>query len=124
MSKHILVVEDDELIRELLQITLELEGYSVEVANNGRVALDSIAERRPDVAVVDLAMPEMGGLELLDVIGTSAEVPPGVVVVSGNVTPQIEQKARAAGANVVLKKPVGRDEVLGAIETALADTES
>jgi CheY-like chemotaxis protein len=62
---HVLVVEDDESIRNSLRLVLEDEGYTVEVAGNGREALQRLeTEARPALVIVDLVMPVMSGWEL------------------------------------------------------------
>jgi CheY-like chemotaxis protein len=91
---HVLVVEDDELVRNTIYMLLDHRGYKVQIANNGFEALLRLQEEVPDVLVTDLNMPEMSGFELLSVvrrrfpsviaIATSAaygcaSVPPGVV---------------------------------------------
>jgi signal transduction histidine kinase/CheY-like chemotaxis protein len=67
---RILVVEDDEATREMLQRTLLKAGWSVAAAENGRVALDRLAEQTPDVVILDLMMPEMDGFQFLDKLRT------------------------------------------------------
>ncbi|MGD2147752.1 MAG: GAF domain-containing protein [Anaerolineae bacterium] len=62
----VLVVEDEAATRELLRRVLEAEGWSVAEAENGRVALDRVAEQRPDLILLDLMMPEMDGFEFMD----------------------------------------------------------
>jgi CheY-like chemotaxis protein len=62
---HLLLVEDDEATRALIRQALEREGWAIAQAENGRVALDRVAEARPDVILLDLMMPEMDGFEFL-----------------------------------------------------------
>jgi DNA-binding NtrC family response regulator len=66
----ILVVDDEEMMRELLQDVLELEGYSVITAEDGRIALDRVKERRPRLVISDIKMPHMNGFELLKSLKT------------------------------------------------------
>jgi CheY-like chemotaxis protein len=67
MSKHILIVDDDDDLRETLQILLEASGFSVSVAPNGRAALDRIhAGPPPSLILLDLMMPEMNGWQFLE----------------------------------------------------------
>jgi DNA-binding response OmpR family regulator len=61
----VLVVDDEEDIRELVRINLELDGHKVETADSGAEALDRLAERVPDVVVLDVMMPGMDGWEVL-----------------------------------------------------------
>jgi DNA-binding response OmpR family regulator len=64
--KRILVVDDEEGIRQLYKEELEDEGYKVELAERGEEALEKISESKPDVVILDLKMPGMGGLEVLE----------------------------------------------------------
>ncbi|MFC1811065.1 response regulator [Thermodesulfobacteriota bacterium] len=64
-SLRVLVVEDDQLTREMLRHALEKEGWAVTEAENGRIALERLSEMRPAVILLDLMMPEMDGFELV-----------------------------------------------------------
>jgi CheY-like chemotaxis protein len=63
VGKKVLVVEDDEDIVQLVSFLLETEGYEVSTAANGQEALDSVAGCRPDLILLDMKMPVMGGAE-------------------------------------------------------------
>jgi len=58
-------VEDDEDVREMLKLTLEMSGYAVDVASNGTTALEALSRRRPCLVILDLVMPEMDGWGVL-----------------------------------------------------------
>jgi DNA-binding response OmpR family regulator len=64
--KRILVVDDEEGIRQLYKEELEDEGYEVELAERGEEALEKISKAKPDAVILDLRMPGMGGLEVLE----------------------------------------------------------
>jgi DNA-binding response OmpR family regulator len=64
--KRILVVDDEEGIRQLYKEELEEEGYEVELAERGEEALEKISKAKPDLVILDLRMPGMGGLEVLE----------------------------------------------------------
>jgi len=64
--KRILVVDDEEAIRHLYKEELEEEGYEVELAEGGEVALEKFGRSKPDLVTLDLKMPGMGGLEVLE----------------------------------------------------------
>jgi len=91
---QILIVEDDDVVRQTVSMLLGQSGYQVTTANNGFEALLRLHERLPDVLITDLNMPEMSGFELLSVLRrrfptvvavatsaayTSTTVPPGVI---------------------------------------------
>jgi CheY-like chemotaxis protein len=67
-SPLVLVVEDDVAAREILQRTLENEGWAVTTAENGRVALQRVAEQRPALILLDLMMPEMDGFQVVEAL--------------------------------------------------------
>jgi len=68
MSGKILVVDDEEIIRESLSFILRKEGYEVDEAENGKVAQGKLLEGKYDIVVTDLEMPQMRGVELLEEI--------------------------------------------------------
>jgi DNA-binding response OmpR family regulator len=63
--KTILVVDDDKNLRRLYKAELEAEGYKVRLAENGRQAMDLVAEKTPDLVIMDIRMPDMDGLEAM-----------------------------------------------------------
>ena len=64
-GKKILLVEDEEMLRVLYEEELEDEGFEVVTANNGKEALHQLEKAKPDLVILDIAMPEMDGLEAL-----------------------------------------------------------
>ena len=108
--KLALVVDDDARSRELLQQLLKLDGYEVRAVDGGQAALALLEDEAPDVAVIDLRMPGMDGLELCRKIRGLAR--PGrdlpVVVLTGMDDEDARQAALDAGADDVLAKPVLR----------------
>jgi CheY-like chemotaxis protein len=117
-APHVLLVEDDSDTREMYSFYLSYSGLHVTEARTGRRALERAREDRPDVVVTDIAMPEMDGLELsrrLRAEEPTHDVP--IIAVSG----QASNRARQAGANVVLEKPCDPDQLLHAIEGVLRD---
>ena len=74
--KTILVVEDDPNLRRLYQTELQAEGYRTVIAENGREALERVAQEIPDVVVMDIRMPEMDGLNaMVEILQTRRKVP-------------------------------------------------
>jgi CheY-like chemotaxis protein len=78
--RRVLVVEDDDAARDLIRRALEDEGWEVDEAENGRVALERLADREPALVLLDLMMPEMDGFEFLETL-REREEPSGVPVV-------------------------------------------
>ncbi len=110
---HILVVDDDDGIRDLIKMTLELEGYSVAVAANGRDALDRIADERPMVVLLDLMMPIMTGWEVLARLRTSGLGIPVVFMTAGF---RANSEAERHHADGHLAKPFDIDDLLSVVE--------
>jgi CheY-like chemotaxis protein len=118
--KRVLVVDDDRDWMEAITEFLEEEGYSVEGAENGLVALEKLARGEPIVAVVtDVQMPVMDGHALLARLHAQRPTLPVIVVTSEHVT---GDEPTFTGALRVLRKPVAVDELLSALAHASAPT--
>ncbi len=112
---RIVVAEDEAVIRMDLIETLREEGYDVVgQAADGQVAVEQILAHRPDVALVDIAMPGLDGIEVTRRVSEATAV---VVVTAFGQRERVAQ-ARDAGAMAYLVKPVGRDDLVPAIEMA------
>ncbi|MFO0679270.1 MAG: sigma-54 dependent transcriptional regulator [Polyangiaceae bacterium] len=101
---HVLVVDDDAAPRRSLARLLLARGFKVEVAENGMEALDSIRARPPEVALVDLQMPNMSGLDVLSEIKRS-HVPTEVIIMTAYAEIPVAVEAVKAGAHDFLRKP-------------------
>ncbi|MEN5264093.1 ATP-binding protein [Stenotrophomonas sp. TWI587] len=108
-SMHILVADDHEANRMVLQRLLQKAGHKVLCVNGGEAVLDAMAESDFDAAIVDLHMPGMSGLDMLKELrvmqaGGGPRTP--VLVLSADVTPEAIQRCTQAGAHTFLAKPV------------------
>jgi CheY-like chemotaxis protein len=99
----ILVIDDDQGIRHLLDTLLRYKGYSVLLAENGQRGLELIRQELPDVIVLDLKMPEMDGVTVLRHV-RSLNLTQPVIMYSGAWTPKTEQQIRALGITEIVKK--------------------
>jgi CheY-like chemotaxis protein len=116
--RHLLVVEDDPIIRVALQSGLELHGYAVTAVSNGFEALATIARAAPDLVVLDLAMPIMSGERFVEELArTGAQARPRIVVLSAD--PEGAELARSMGADAFVRKPLALAVLVGEIERAL-----
>jgi len=107
LASRVLVVDDSAVAREVLSTILRRDGFDVEIVSSAQAAFQRIMQRRPDVVLLDLEMPGMGGLEFLERIMRSMPLP--VVVCSGIAQPGARAAIRALelGAVEVIPKPTG-----------------
>jgi CheY-like chemotaxis protein/anti-sigma regulatory factor (Ser/Thr protein kinase) len=118
---RILVVEDDSDSRESLRRVLEFNGHNVEVAPDGVAGLAKAAHWHPDMAIVDIGLPEMDGYEVARAIRRELGGEPTLVALTGYGLPEDEQRSRAAGFDQHLVKPVDLDRLLElVVQTKLA----
>ena len=99
----ILVIDDEQGIRELLDALLRRKGYDVVLAESGRKGLELFRRERPDVLVLDLKMPEMDGLTVLRQIRSLDPRMP-VIILTGAGTAEAEQQVRALGVTEYVEK--------------------
>ncbi len=118
-KNHVLVVDDEEVIRDVCAQILVAEGYEVTTARNGKEALREVSEKHFDVVVTDIMMPDMSGLELLEVIkSTSMDV--CTVVITGLGTFDMATQSDRLGAREFVVKPFTPDELSNAVGKALS----
>jgi DNA-binding NtrC family response regulator len=99
----ILVIDDEQGIRDLLDALLSRKGYDVVLAESGRKGLELFRRERPDVLVLDLKMPEMDGLTVLRQIRSLDPRMP-VIILTGAGTAEAEQQVRALGVTEYVEK--------------------
>jgi DNA-binding NtrC family response regulator len=114
----VLVIDDEPNILSSVRRALELEGYRVEVAGSGPIALKKLSDTEFDLALLDVMMPEMDGLQVL---GAIRENHPHVatVMMSGNATIDTAVTATKLGAHDFIEKPLSSDKLLLTIENTL-----
>lgn len=117
----ILVVEDDAAVRNLLTMTLDLQGYRVEYADRGSAGLMAAASLNPDLLILDLGLPDMDGSEVIGKIRSWSDVP--ILVVSARLEDADKVAALDAGADDYIVKPFSVDELLARIRVALRRVE-
>jgi len=113
----ILVVEDEESIADMLRHCLEAEGHLVILAENGKTALNWIKEVRVDLAIIDLGLPDMHGLEVCRTIKEDPKtrsVP--IIILTGNSSNVAKIEANLdANADLFLNKPISIDDLNKAV---------
>ena len=116
-KQRILVVDDEPQLTRVLRRSLSTNGYDVRVAGDGEFALQTFRDWPAALVITDLAMPNMGGLELCRRLRAISEVPIIVLSVRGEEKTKVE--ALDAGADDYVSKPFGMDELLARIRAAL-----
>lgn len=123
MSVRILVIDDDPVVRGMLAEMLRREGYDVDEAEDGRAGMRRFREQPATLVITDVVMPEQEGLEtLMQLRQASPTVKVIAISGGGRVGPESYlNSARTLGANAILAKPFGREELLEAVTKVLAD---
>lgn len=116
-TPRILVVDDEEPIRTLMQDTLEPEGYRVRLAANGQIGLREFFSWHPDVVVLDILMPGMDGWCVLERIREVSETP--VIILSALSQEHDAVRGLKAGADDYVVKPLRLSEFVARVEAAL-----
>lgn len=111
MAHKILVVDDEEIIRESLSFVLKKEGYEVEEAENGKVAYDKIVESVFDVVITDLEMPGMKGIQLVEEI-QKLNIQTSIIIITAYGSLDTAISALRNGASDYILKPIEFDEIL------------
>jgi two-component system KDP operon response regulator KdpE len=116
-SPTVLIVDDEPQMRRLLRVTLEANGYRALDVATGQDALVEAAQRRPDVVLLDLGLPDLGGMTVLKRIREWSQVP--IIILS--VRDQEEEKVAAldSGADDYVTKPFNSAELLARVRAAL-----
>ncbi len=117
MSKTILVVDDKASVRTLIRDYLTAEGFRVVLAENGRLALFVARQEKPDLILLDILMPEMGGYEFLRAYRKERNTP--VILVTAKVEEPDKVLGLELGADDYITKPFGMREMVARIHAVL-----
>jgi two-component system KDP operon response regulator KdpE len=116
-SGRILVVDDEPQIRRIMRTTLTGSGYETDDAKTGEEALEKVREFRPDLVLLDINMPGMGGLETCKAIRADSDI--AIIMLTVRNTEADKVKALDAGADDFVTKPFSTPELLARIRAAL-----
>jgi DNA-binding response OmpR family regulator len=126
-ASEILLVEDHEATAEMVILLLRDEGYDVHWVSTAGEAVKVFSnlptdnhDRCPDLMLLDLSLPDMDPIEMVESIMTTHKSLPPIIVVSAKPRDIIDQTARSLGARAVLRKPFEIDALLQAVERVLA----
>jgi two-component system KDP operon response regulator KdpE len=116
-ANSVLVIDDEPQIRRFVGAGLELHGYTVKEANTGAAGLSAAAHMQPDVIVLDLGLPDMGGIEVLESVRAWSNVP--IIVLSIEAAEEQKVMLLKLGADDYIVKPFGIAELAARCEAAL-----
>ena len=117
VGTRILAVEDDERIRSAVKLALEDEGWTVDEASSGEVAIDQFARNAPDVVLIDIMLPGIDGFELCRTLRKTSDVP--IVMVTARNDTHDVVAGLEAGADDYLTKPFAPKELSARIRALL-----
>jgi len=113
----VLVVDDEPQILRVMRASLPIRGYEVLTASSGKEALDQLSKQVPDLVILDLAMPEMSGLEVCRRVREFSTVP--IIILSAKGSESDKVAALDLGADDYVTKPFGMDELLARVRAVL-----
>jgi two-component system KDP operon response regulator KdpE len=117
-APRLLVVDDEPAIRRFLRTSLGAQGYRIDEAEDGEGALDAIRRGAPDILVLDLGLPKLGGFEVIRRLREAGSAVP-IIVLSSRTDERGKVEALDLGADDYVTKPFGIDELLARIRAAL-----
>lgn len=120
MSNKILVIDDNDEVRDMLHDLLELKGYDVETAKTGTVGLEKLTEVTPDLIICDISMPEKDGFQVLEEVRATpdhSEVP--FIFLTASMIRSEEEQIIKTSANGYLMKPYESRKLFNMLDTLL-----
>lgn len=123
MAQKILIIEDEEIVLDLLQRKLTQEGYRVCIAKDGEEGLRKMKEVKPDLILLDIVMPKMGGLEVMEEMGKEPDLKKiPVIIISNSGEPVELDKAKKLGVkDWLIKTEFDPQEVLEKVKEQLGE---
>jgi two-component system KDP operon response regulator KdpE len=114
---RVLVVDDEPQILRAMGVNLRARGFQVDLAPTGEAALEAAASKHPDVVVIDLGLPGIGGMDVIRGLRGWSRVP--IIVLSARDAEDVKVRALDAGADDYVTKPFGMDELLARLRAAV-----
>lgn len=117
----VLIIEDDRYILKMYQLKLSLEGFTVEVAENGKIGVDKVKEFMPDIILLDILMPELDGFQVLEIVKGDSSVKDIPVLIMSNLGQEdhIEKGMKLGAIGYVVKSQYSPSQVVEKIREVL-----
>ena len=119
VQKHILIIEDDKVILKFLKLALETNGYQISGTDQGSIGLNIVLNQNPDLILLDLGLPDIDGMQVIDEVRKISKTP--IIVISARGRENDKVFALDRGANDYVTKPFNIGEVLARIRVSLRD---
>ncbi len=121
-TAKILIIEDDRYISKMYQLKLSLDGFDVQVADDGRIGVDKVREFKPDIILTDILMPEMDGFEVIKIVKGDPETKDIPILIMSNLGQEDHiQKGLEMGAmGYIVKSQYTPSKVVEKIKEILA----
>ena len=123
MNEKILVVDDEPDLLELVRDTLEMAGYTVITASDGEEGLKSISEDSPDLVILDIKMPKIDGMEVLETVRKNPllnELP--IIMLTSLKGESMIKEAKEIGANDYIVKPFNQIDLLNRVKRVISSS--
>ncbi|MFN4261841.1 MAG: response regulator transcription factor [Gemmataceae bacterium] len=120
-AKTILVVDDDQELSDGLRVVLERLGYKVYQARDGQQGKQLVYQQRPDLVILDMMMPRMGGYPVLEHFRGKSDAPP-IIMITANEGSRHKAYAEYLGVIDYIRKPFAMERLLEAVHKALGDS--
>lgn len=120
MSKSVLIIEDEPFIIEALSFLLEREGFQLSAYSDGEGCIDFITKIKPDLIILDMMLPNISGMQILENLRNSTEfqnLP--VLMLTAKGQTKDRQAAENAGASLFMTKPFSNDEIIANVHKLL-----
>ncbi len=121
MGYTILIVDDDDLNREVLEAYLSLDGYSVLITGSGHKAIDIAESKQPDLILLDINLPDLNGIEVCKLLKTNSftqHIP--IMIITGLSDWETKQQAEDAKVDLFFPRPFEGDDFTQAVKNILS----
>ncbi len=121
-TAKILIIEDDRYISKMYQLKLSLDGFDVQVSENGRSGIEKAKEFRPDIILTDILMPEMDGFDVIKAIKGDAEMTTTPILIMSNLGQEdhIKKGLELGALGYIVKSQITPSKVVEKIKETLA----
>lgn len=120
VSYRVLVVDDDDLNREVMEAFLSLNGYTVTITGTGKRAVELCRRQKPNLIILDLRLPDISGIEVCEIIRADSSIKNiPILMITGMSDPEVRQQALSAGVTRYMQRPFDGDDFVEEVKAIL-----